>query len=154
MTKPVPCKRCGVSLPHASLVCPSCGFLASGSRQPDCEVHGGIPAIACCSVCGKPVCGDCAASVNGAFYCDVKDHRTMKSDWTIAASCPSVFEAEMVARNFEVAGLKTMIFARGDFVSAYWFPKLSTASVFVPAEKVAEAQSVMRFLSLDKDLHN
>lgn len=119
------CSACGNIIEESSTVCDRCGFLdvkRDRSSLIECENHFGEWAVAVCSVCGKPVCGDCALRRNGRFFCDNTDHIAMGSDWAVIHGCASEFEADIFVTNLRAAEIEARFFSWRDHVSLAWVP--------------------------------
>lgn len=144
-----PCERCGAGFEGDP--CRSCGHWPASGDAPDCELHTGVRAVACCVVCGRPVCGDCAVWTGSSFLCDDPEHRQIADEWPVVAHCTTVFEADVVAENLRQAGLTPRSFARGDHASLFWFPSLSDACVRVGKAEAEGALSLLRSLALDDE---
>ena len=113
-----------------------------------CEQHEGVDAVGCCFVCGKPLCGDCAAWTGSVFLCNEPSHREIADGWEVIARCSSVFEADMLATNLRQAELLSKVFTPGNFTVAFWHPELSEARVFVRREDHKNARRVLETLAL------
>lgn len=144
------CDRCGHSFDPNAALCGSCGNIRPGGSTVGCEQHVGADAVGCCVVCGKPMCGDCATWTGSAFLCDVPAHRDFADNWSVAAECVSVFEADMIATNLRQGGFSPMIFSPGDHAAAYWHPGLATARVFVRSEDHQRARALLVSLALSE----
>lgn len=119
------CSECGNIMGESSTACDRCGSVdvkGEHSSLIECENHFGQSAVAVCSVCGKPVCGDCAFKRDGRFFCDNADHIAMGSDWVVIHGCASEFEADIFVANLRAAKIEARFFSRRDHVSLAWVP--------------------------------
>lgn len=119
------CSECGNLMEGSSIVCDRCGSLdVKGERSSliECENHFGEWAVAVCSVCGKPVCGDCTLRRDGRLFCDSADHIAMGSDWVVIYGCASEIEADIFVANLRAAEIEARCFFRRDHVSLAWAP--------------------------------
>lgn len=145
MTK---CDRCGQPRVLSEVDCPVCGRILSEAEGVGCEVHEGATAVACCSVCGKPMCGDCAVWTGSQFLCNVPAHKEVADDWQVIARCSSVFEADMIMTNLRQGEFKPMAFSPGEFTVSFWHSGLSTARVFVRKGESEGARRLLQALAL------
>lgn len=119
------CPECGNVMEGSPSACDRCGSLdvqGEFSSLIECENHFGQWAVAVCSVCGKPVCGDCALKRNGVFFCDSTDHIAIRSDWVVLQGCVSEFEADIFVTNLRAAEIQARFFSRRDHISLAWVP--------------------------------
>jgi len=114
------CRNCGAEV--AEVLCPSCGALVVKSADEiACENHPGEPAVACCVVCGKPVCGDCTTSSDGVFVCDLPEHHRIAATWVPLTLAMDAFEADMVKTNLVQAGIPIRVADPRNFAGTLWF---------------------------------
>ncbi len=146
------CDRCGASLTSQEAVCGSCGRMRPEGSGVECEQHVGVHAIACCFICGKPLCGDCATWTGSSFLCDMPAHQELAKGWTIVGSCATVLEADMLSTNLRQAGFSPMTFSPGEFAASYWHPELSTARVLVKKGDYDSARALLESLGFVENL--
>lgn len=144
------CLQCGEEVRDHAPACPVCGAVASGVAPADCEIHAGVPAVALCVVCGKPVCGDCAVRSDGRFTCDVSSHKTMAAETSVLTVCSSPFEADLIRENLRQAGLDVLQFDRSAFIG---LPRSATppTEIRIRADLRERALTVLRNLALDEE---
>lgn len=111
-------------------------------------MHDGVDAIACCVVCGKPLCGDCALWTGLSFLCNVPAHKEIADDWEVVARCSSVFEADMIMTNLRQGQFRPVAFSPGEFSVSFWHSGLFTARVFVRREESEGARKLLQSLAL------
>jgi hypothetical protein len=75
------------------------------SEEYFCENHSAMKAVAVCTICGKPVCGDCAVTKEGKNYCDEINHPKIGADYDVLLLSPTIFELELIAKNLEANGI-------------------------------------------------
>ncbi len=132
------------------LVCSFCGTTTQLSTI-DCENHPGELAVGVCTVCAKPVCGDCATSVQDVIYCDQPDHQKMRTEWADVYTSSSDFEADAVVRNLASEGIETKVFSMNDHVSAFWFEEYAIVRVMSRTTDKERALTVLKQLQLIED---
>lgn len=142
------CDRCGQPRASSEVDCAVCGRILPGTEVVGCEVHEGIDAVACCVVCGKPLCGDCAVWTGSKFLCNVPAHRDIADGWEVVARCSSVFEADMIIANLRQGEFKPVAFSPGEFTVSFWHSGLSTARVFVRKDECEGARKLLQALAL------
>jgi len=145
------CCRCHAPLDPGDLSCQHCGGLSgevSDAERIECGNHPGQLAIAVCVVCGKPVCGDCAVRSDDRFFCEDPDHRSIHSGWQPVYSCVSDFEADVVQRNLQQAGLETKVSSKGGHLELYWAHQKPVVQVWTSKAKAAEAETLLQQLGL------
>lgn len=124
----------------------------NGIMEP-CDNHPLMGAVAECSVCCKPVCGDCAVSKNGKYFCDDSSHPTLFENYTILCEAKNIFAMELIARNLEANGVLNQWFDRQRY------HKGSLPVLFVLNGEVEKAHSVIHsldladFISLENNAH-
>ncbi len=146
------CSHCGSNLPDQALSCRHCGTISQAyERSVECENHGGQPAVGFCSVCTKPVCGDCAVSNGGKIYCELLEHREFENVWTILTQTRSGFESDILARNLAGIGVECKTFSLGDHTATYWILDEMFTNVFVPRGELKKAKTHLVDLGLLDD---
>src|SRR3990172_1664840 len=117
------CHHCRTEVLENDVLCPSCGAIVVRSEDEEiaCENHTGEQAIACCVVCGKPVCGDCATSRAGVFLCDIPEHQEVAGKWAVVTVAENSFEADMLRANLVHAGIQTRLADPRHFVGTLLF---------------------------------
>lgn len=80
-----------------------------------CDNHPLISAIAICDVCGKPVCGDCAVTKRGKYFCNDSSHQAVFNSYAFFCESPTMFEIELVAKNLEENGVPVQWFDRRQY---------------------------------------
>ncbi|MEK6565497.1 MAG: B-box zinc finger protein [Bacteroidota bacterium] len=113
----------------------------------ECENHPGQQAVGACAVCGKPLCGDCALSIDKAVLCD-REHQKILTDWTTVFACGSEFEADALQRNLESVGIRTRVFSSRDHLTLYWKQQHAPVRVMVQREEAEKAVSTIEGLEL------
>ncbi len=105
----ITCNACGVVAALDDVLCPRCGRImtAGESLGITCENHPAEAAVACCVMCGKPVCGDCATNRDRIFLCDASGDRMSAADWEPAFVADNAFEADVIMANLLNAGIKS-----------------------------------------------
>jgi hypothetical protein len=143
------CSPCGSTVRNSNVVCLSCGsFVTADGELIVCENHGSEQAIGVCVVCGKPVCGDCALSVNGRTYCDIVEHQSIHSRWKMIHETRFEFEADLIERNLEQGGIECRTFALGDHAATFWLEEMRIVRVLVPMERASDAVVLLQRLQL------
>jgi len=107
-----------------------------------CSNHSGVHAVAVCAVCGTPVCGDCAVTLSGATFCNDRSHAEIYAACRLLGRSGTMFDAELIAKNLEVHGIKS-----------HWFGPAVDRTVdrfvlFVPTDQRAEAETMLHSLDL------
>jgi hypothetical protein len=107
-----------------------------------CGNHGTVDAVSVCAVCGKPVCGDCAVTIEGITFCNERSHAEMYDGCLLLGRSGTMFDAELIAKNLEVHHIR-----------CHWFGPVAggeTAvfNLFVPKEKHSEAVALVQSLDL------
>ena len=118
-----------------------------GQEALECENHPGQQAVGTCAVCGKPLCGDCALSIDKSVLCD-REHQKILTDWTTVFTCDSEFEADALQRNLESAGIRTRMFSSRDHLTLYWKQQHAPVRVMVQREEAEKAVSTIDGLDL------
>jgi len=140
------CKHCLVAVAGDEVVCPSCGAIVSQKNGGgiSCENHAGEAAVACCTMCGKPVCGDCATSGEGVFLCDAPEHHLGEERWSILAVATSPFEADMISTNLIQVGIQTRVADPRSFTGTLWFRGRLNVRVLVEHSALGPARDLLR----------
>lgn len=103
------CEVCGGRLAGDEAFCLACG--AAFDDAPACGAHPGEPALACCVVCAKPLCGGCALERDGRSVCGEHARVTFIEGWAVAAVTETPVEAEGLRRQLAVAGVEGRVLA-------------------------------------------
>lgn len=136
------CHNC--STEFAGVLCPACGALVLKSEDEiSCENHPGEPAVACCVVCGKPVCGDCTTSSEGAFLCDLPDHQRNAAGWVPATIAADAFEADLLRANLVQANIPVRLADPRSFTGTLWFRPHLGVRVLVERPSLESARSLL-----------
>ncbi len=149
------CLQCSAGISDADYCCGECGGIdiPSGGERIECENHPTEPAVVVCVLCGKPVCGDCATSVGEKSFCDDKGHPSVFADWSVIFKARSGFEADMMVRNLEQAGLEARSFDHRQHTSVLLLEVRPRVDVRVRNEQAANATQVLRSLLLLDETH-
>ncbi|HLA68962.1 MAG TPA: DUF2007 domain-containing protein [Bacteroidota bacterium] len=144
------CRHCRTEVAESDVLCSSCGAIVLHSEEEEiaCENHTGEKAIACCVVCGKPVCGDCATSRENAFLCDIPEHHQVAGMWALAMLAESPFEADMVRANLVHAGIQTRVADPRDFAGTLNFRPHLRVRVLVERSSLESARELLRSFQL------
>ncbi|HWP81882.1 MAG TPA: hypothetical protein VNN76_04410 [Bacteroidota bacterium] len=143
------CRSCKSSLVPEIPFCTACGVLwSSDVSDIECENHGEVSAVGMCVVCGKPVCGDCAISLNGKLFCDHLEHQKIPSEWEVLCSTDFAFEADLIERNLQQAGFECKVFSLLDHVGTYWATKRRLTNVLVKKDRLSVALTLLKELRL------
>lgn len=144
------CRNCQSMLVDALIFCARCGSIANReSAEPIlCETHPEERAAGLCVVCFKPVCGDCAVTLEGRTFCDVPLHRQLHSDWRPVYSAPSEFQADMVQKNLAGVGIESKTFSARDHCSLHWHESQDFVRVLARSSDSAKALETLRDLEL------
>ncbi len=141
------CHNCGAEI--AGVLCSDCGALDLKSEDDvSCENHPGEPAVACCVVCGKPVCGDCTTSAQGAFLCDAPEHHRIVGSWALVTLAAGSFEADMLKVNLVQAGIPTRVADPRSFAGTLWFRQHLGVRVLVERLALESARNLLRSFQL------
>lgn len=141
------CHNCGTEI--AGIWCPSCGALASRSEDEiSCENHPGERAVACCVVCGKPVCGDCTTTANDSLQCDVPEHHKHAADWALVTLVADSFEAAMLKANLVQAGIPTRVADPRSFAGTLAFRPHLHVRILVGRSDLESARALLRSFQL------
>ena len=140
------CSQCRNTIIDDEIVCSSCGAitLQTGNDEITCENHAGEPAIACCTMCGKPVCGDCATSRQGAFLCDAPEHSQHSGPWSVLAVAENPFEADMIGTNLVHAGFQPRVADPRNFAGTLGFRGRLDVRVLVEQSALEQALHLLR----------
>jgi len=111
-------------------------------RNDMCETHAQIPAIACCDICGVPVCGDCAVTQHGATLCRDGSHAHIAEECMLLGRTKTIFEADLIARNLETRGVRPHRF--GPLEDS----KGVGCKIYVPNKNRDESHSIVQSLDL------
>lgn len=143
------CPACGTPLDENARVCLVCGMM--DGLEAECENHPAEQARRICVVCGKPVCEDCSVSVEGRSLCDIPDHRRFLLEWTSIFETPFEFEADLIERNLQQAGMDCRVFCLSDHVATFGIDEVRRTRVLVPREQAPDALALLRRLRLISD---
>jgi hypothetical protein len=115
----------------------------------ECANHSGVVAEALCTVCGKPVCADCAVLLGSrGIVCDEPEHRLLLERWTIVFRTNSEFEADMIVKNLENEGVELRKFSSRSFKRTIGENARDFVNVFVPSSEHHHAEQSLRTLGL------
>jgi hypothetical protein len=114
----------------------------------ECENHIDEKAVGVCTVCGKPVCGDCAVSIDGKVFCDHRDHQSIPGEWEIVCSTDFEFEADLIERNLQQSGFECKVFSMSEHVGTYWESHLHFITVLVKKDRFRDALELLKELDL------
>jgi hypothetical protein len=114
----------------------------SNSIHEQCDNHPSIAAVACCTVCGKPVCGDCAVTKDDNYYCDDVTHRTVLERFVPFGESKNIFEIELIAKNLSANGITTLWFHRQHY------RRFELPVLYVPFDAVEKAYDILHSLDL------
>lgn len=147
------CRHCSSPLGPGIRLCRACGAV---NDIPDldwieCEHHPTEPAVGSCVVCGKPMCGDCARSAEGLFFCEDPEHRSIFLGWTIVYEADSVFEADMISKNLEQAGFAVRQFDKHRHNGTAWITERLGVPVRIQRNRAEEALQLLRSMRLLDD---
>ena len=142
------CPQCKNELLPQAAWCPQCGIVQPATEQIDCENHASELAIGLCVLCGKPVCGDCALSVEGKTFCENAQHQSIFRDWSVAHESDFEFESDMIRHNIAAAGIETMVFSFRNFLGTFWLKDMKPVRVLVPNAKHQQARETLMKLRL------
>ena len=146
------CNGCGAAYETSEAVCPRCGTIGP-DHQVSCEKHAGERAVACCVVCGKPVCGDCMTMQGSQCFCDDPAHQEVMRESELLQRVSSEFESDMIRTNLKQAGIGTSAFSRRQHLEAFWLVNRDDVKIFVPRGSAEHARSVLRSLGLTQAEH-
>lgn len=140
------CNHCQSPIAGDEVVCSSCGVIVSQKIGGgiSCENHAGEAAVACCTMCGKPVCGDCATSREGVFLCDAPEHHSGEERWSVLAVAANPFEADMISTNLIQAGIQTRVADPRNFAGTLWFSGHLNVLVLVERSALGPALDLLR----------
>lgn len=116
--------------------------MSTNGLNEQCDNHPLIPAVACCSVCSKPVCGDCAITKDGKYYCDDVTHQTVPEHFALFGESKNMFEIELVAKNLNAHGITAVWFNR------QYYHRSENPVLYVPFDAVEKAYDVLHTLDL------
>lgn len=145
------CRNCQAPFDPADIVCPQCGMtVLTAAKQSvmECQNHPQQSAIACCIVCGKPVCGDCTTTRDGVCFCSNPEHQKIHSEWELLMRVKSEFESDMICRNLQQAGIETVAFAQHVHSETFWLGAKRTVRVFVRRGSFPSGRSLLESLGL------
>jgi preprotein translocase subunit SecY len=103
------CGSCGGLMAGGEPFCPSCGAAFEGA--PSCPTHPDAPALACCVVCERPLCDDCARRGDGRFVCADHTGIAFVEGWAVVSAVETPIEAEGLRRRLAVAGIGGQVLA-------------------------------------------
>lgn len=144
------CRNCEAGVGETDVLCSVCGAMVMvfGEEEISCENHPGERAVACCYMCGKPVCGDCATSAGGLFLCDVPEHCQAAEQWAAVAFPASPFEADMLKANLAQAGIPVRVADPREFAGSLWFRPQLQVRILVERANLESALSLLRSFQL------
>ena len=144
------CRSCEAGVGETDVLCSVCGaiVMVSGDDEISCENHPGERAVACCCMCGKPVCGDCATSAGGLFLCDASEHQRAAEQWAVVAFAASPFEADMLKSNLAQAGIPVRVADPREFAGSLWFRPSLHVRILVERASLESALSLLRSFQL------
>jgi hypothetical protein len=140
------CRHCGQAVDEHAVLCAVCGGISAGApeREMLCENHTGEPAVACCVMCGKPVCGDCATSRENVFLCDLPEHHQAAATWVRLVTVGNSFEADMIRTNLTQGGIGVRVSDPGDFAGSLGIRKPIPVSILVQRATLDAAAGLLR----------
>ncbi|MFA6540312.1 MAG: hypothetical protein WCT99_01820 [Bacteroidota bacterium] len=107
-----------------------------------CDTHDEMIAVGTCEVCGKPVCGDCAITIDGRIFCEDRLHPVLYNDMQELVSTATIFEMELIAENLRANGVDVHWFDVGQYGT------LDGAKLFVKKEAAVSAITILNTLDL------
>lgn len=108
-----------------------------------CENHAGEDAVACCTLCGRPVCGDCSTSRNGVFLCDASEVHPGEERWSLLMLVEDSFEADMICTNLKQAGTHVKIADPRNFIGTLGFRGRLAVRVLVMHTELESARDLL-----------
>ena len=141
-----PCESCEELIDPASSFCRRCGIYrpnVAESTKIACEKHADRKPFGRCVFCGKLVCNKCAVRKNGRIFCDNDEHVKMMSDWVVARTTGTQYEAQMIKANLEGAGIPTMVFSQSDRMYYTTVGDLAVTEVMVPKRMLDDARQYL-----------
>jgi hypothetical protein len=99
-------------------------------------------AVGVCVVCGKPVCGDCAITIDGRIFCEDRLHPVLHGDMQELVTTASIFEMELIAQNLGANGVDIRWFNVGQYGAS------CGAKLFVKKEAAVSAIAILKTLDL------
>lgn len=107
-----------------------------------CDKHDDMMAVGTCVVCGKPVCGDCAITIDGRIFCEDRLHPAISAEMHELVTTATIFEMELIAENLRANG-----------VDVHWFDvgQHSTpdgVKLFVKRASAESATTILKTLDL------
>lgn len=144
------CNNCETPASDGNDACEWCGSLFAASEGGDvmCENHPGERAIACCTVCAKPVCGDCASRVEGRFVCETPGHRQSAGEWAVLVSTMNQFESDMITINLRQSGFRTLVADPSNFAGTLGLSLRLPVRVLVERKALGSAGDLLRSLQI------
>jgi preprotein translocase subunit SecY len=103
------CGVCGGRLAGDEAFCTACG--AAFEDAAACGSHPGEPALACCVVCERPLCGGCALERDGRSVCGEHAGVAFVEGWAVVAVTDTPVEAEGLRRWLARAGVEGRVLA-------------------------------------------
>ncbi len=141
-----PCESCEELIDPAASFCRHCGVYRSvgvQSTKAVCEKHADRKPLGRCVFCGKLVCDECAVRKYGRIFCDNDEHVKMMSDWVVAFTTGTQYEAQMIKANLEGAGIPTMVFSQSDRMYYTTVGDLAVTEVMVPKQMLDDARQYL-----------
>ncbi len=112
----------------------------------ECAEHPGRRATGRCSVCGKPICGQCTVQSGVDPVCTSTDHLAVARSWIVIRRTPSEFEADMISRTLDFHGVETKVFSTRAFKFTLGEDPEDGVNVFVRKEDLGRATEVLQSL--------
>ncbi len=149
------CPECGEEITQEVTACPHCGILLGWGPKDEedlkCAVHGDVPAVGCCVICGIPLCSACARKRQGKIFCQSDYDLKVAFDWVAVYSAATRYEAEMVKANLESARIPAMILSQSDRMYYTTLGDLAVTEVMVPKDSLAEAKRFLEAVQTARD---
>lgn len=136
------CVHCAHEIRSIEEACTWCGRWQNG-HMPMCETHPTAPSIGLCVVCARPLCGDCARREDGRLTCEDPAHASFAARHALVATFDSEFDADWLAVLFHRSGIPSTTFAFRQYASSWWFPLKEGVRLFIPAEHVNAARTLL-----------
>jgi hypothetical protein len=142
------CRKCNIQNSEEALFCRTCGFALSAGGDVQCDMHGSVTAIGACSVCGRPVCGDCSITANGKIYCADVSHASLDTTCALFGIAATAFDAELIARNLSANGIEVHTFNPGLFSQFVHLMDDVRPKIYVESDRRNTALSLVNDLDL------
>ena len=108
--------------------------------MPQCEECGYeyTPGVLSCPECETPI------------LADIEGDNKMMSDWVVARTTGTQYEAQMIKANLDGAGIPTMLFSQSDRMYHVTVGDLAVTKIMVPKERLDDARQYLTAMDQER----